>query len=151
MAIIKKNTGNPNQAPIYICRFYAAVFGNVDRHRDKIHKGAFADAIKSGRLPMVYCHDYKEPISKKVTTTEDDFGLLIEAEVPYLGAGKKFIDEYYNGMAEGYSFGFQYGDIEWNDKGNYLDVFTIKEIYEVSPASVPCNDKTKTVEVKPKQ
>lgn len=69
-------------------RAYASVFGNVDSYGDVVEKGAFARSIKEWEdsgdtLPLLWGHNTLDPdfnIGGVKKATEDDHGLLIEAE-----------------------------------------------------------------------
>jgi len=140
----KQNTAN---VPIYRAKFYASIFGNIDRARDKMIKGAFSETIKDAEIPFIYGHDYNRPIIAKTTLSEDDTGLLVTAEFPYINDGKKFVDDALNKVAKTFSFGFDYEDIEYIGKDAGNDYFEIRKVklYEVSTAAVPCNTEAKLV------
>lgn len=67
---------------------YASVFGNVDSYGDVVEKGAFSRTIKEWEeredvLPLLWGHNTSDPdynIGAVVKASEDDTGLLIEAE-----------------------------------------------------------------------
>lgn len=70
-------------------RAYASVFGNVDSYGDIVEKGAFLDTLaewdtKGVPIPLLWGHDMHDPFSNiggVFKATEDDTGLLVEAEL----------------------------------------------------------------------
>jgi HK97 family phage prohead protease len=143
---LKKQKQNTNGVPIYRAKFYASIFNNIDRTGDMMLKGAFTNTLKDAEIPFVYGHDYNRPILAKCTLIEDDKGLLVTADIPYINDGKKYIDDYYNGVSYTHSFGFDYVDLDYNKEN---DCFLINEviIYEVSTAAVPANPLARTISI----
>lgn len=61
---------------------YLAVYGNVDSYGDRIRPGAFraslkAAALKKRKFPVLWQHDWNEPIGVFEELTEDDGGLYV--------------------------------------------------------------------------
>lgn len=138
---------------------YGAVFGNIDHHRDVIHKGAFARSLKEhgekGTWPMMFLNHYDKEIGEYLEIKEDDIGLFLR--------GKLWVDgphpdpdalKAYRGMKKergkmGLSIGFMpyEGGEEFNKAGGYYDLKAL-ELFEISPVYFPANDLARVEAVK---
>ena len=61
---------------------YLAVFDNVDRGGDIIHKGAFIKGLKEYTPSLFWMHNLDEPLGVFVSIVEDKKGLYVEAKMP---------------------------------------------------------------------
>ncbi|MFZ4687717.1 MAG: HK97 family phage prohead protease [Polymorphobacter sp.] len=84
---------------------YASVFGVPDTGGDVVMPGAFAGA--SGRVPLLWQHDVKEPIGFVESLAEDARGLRVTARVVASGRGAQAAQLLRAGAMDGLSFGYR--------------------------------------------
>ncbi|GAA2141568.1 hypothetical protein GCM10009760_25870 [Kitasatospora kazusensis] len=75
-----------DDAPEGVVRGYVTTFGNSYDigygWQERIERGAFAEQIRSGALPIMWQHDWDAgPIGVTRALTEDEHGVLAEAEL----------------------------------------------------------------------
>ena len=143
-----------------------AVFDNVDDGGDRIHKGAFADAMKEGYPPIVWSHEWGTvPIGVVQDMKETNTGLFVKGRL-FVGEGEDhpLARQVYTAMkSEGgdgrpalreFSFGYRAGEVsypEGEEKAaphHYRDIHTIARLFEVGPTLVGMNPKTELLSVK---
>jgi len=129
---------------------YAAVFDtwsdDLGWFREKIAKGAFADAIKSGDTVALFNHDSNIVLGRRSSGTlrlkEDDKGLYMEVDLPNTQAANDLYALVERGDIKQQSFGFIVESNEWRfaQKPGELDERTItkvRELFDVSPVTFP--------------
>ena len=123
---------------------YGSTFGNIDRTRDIVVKGAFRKSLdrhkKEGTLPsLLLHHDMKRPIGVWSRMEEDEAGLFVEGR---LTKGVRDADEAYNLLKDGalhsMSIGYRVIREEYDRKS---DANLLQEIalHEVSLVTIPAN------------
>lgn len=119
---------------------YGAFFNNVDSHREKIQRGAFAKTIKENknRIKYLWQHDMREPIGKILEIYEDEKGLYLKAKISETDTGKKAMQLVRDGILNEMSIGFETIKDDYETQKN---IRTLKEIklYEVSLVTLASN------------
>lgn len=136
---------------------YAAVFGNVDKVKDKLVKGCFANSIlergpQSGandKILLLWQHDMSEPLGRITVLREDDKGLYFEAEIDEIEIGDRVLKQLESGTLNQFSIGYNYvwEHCDWDDAENCLVVKEVK-LYEISVVSIGCNGQTEYLGLK---
>lgn len=141
---------------------YASTWERVpDSYGDVVARGAFARSLErwealnaEGRyIPLLYGHDTQDPmhnIGRVVAAQEDDYGLLVTAELdadnPLAQYARKLVAE---GRLYQFSFAF---DITASERvkvdGAEARELTGVELYEVSLVQIPANQTATVQEVK---
>lgn len=136
----------------YTFEGYASTFGNVDRGDDAVVKGAFKDCLKelnknatpipnteySKLLPVLWQHEWDEPIGSFVEMKEDDKGLYVKAIMPKDDDFVKgrVIPQMKAGSVSDMSIGFMINDYSINDGVRMLEKLNL---YETSLVTIPMN------------
>jgi HK97 family phage prohead protease len=118
-ALKKKEDGEET-----IATGYLAAFGNIDSHKDIIHKGSFAKSIKERgpesdtprKIAFLYTHNMAQPIGRFTKLEELEKGLYYEATldaIPFVQG--TIIPQLKSGTLNNHSIGYNY---VW-DKGEY--------------------------------
>lgn len=136
---------------------YAAIFGNIDKSRDKLIKGCFSNSIsergpESGandRILLLWQHDMSEPIGRITKLQEDDKGLYFEAVIDDIEIGDRALKQLESGTLNQFSIGYNYvwEHCEWDDEEACLVVKEVK-LYEISVVSIGCNGETEYLGLK---
>lgn len=136
---------------------YAAIFGNIDKSRDKLIKGCFANSIlergpQSGandKILLLWQHDMSEPLGRITVLREDEKGLYFEAVVDEIEAGDRALKQLESGTLNQFSIGYNYvwEKCDWDDGENCLVVKEVK-LYEISVVSIGCNGETEYLGLK---
>lgn len=120
VAQLKKKEGSEE----VIATGYLAAFGNIDSHKDIIHKGAFAKSINERgpeadtprKLAFLYSHMMHIPIGRFLKLEELEKGLYYEAAMDNIPFVKNTIEpQLKSGTLNNHSIGYNY---VW-DKGEY--------------------------------
>lgn len=118
---------------------YAAAFGNVDRVRETIERGAFAKTLQEGvgRLKTFYNHSF--PIGKPQVAKEDDYGLYTEAKISKTARGDEVLELVRDGVISEMSI--MYETIKYEDDAN-AGIRKLKELklYEFGPVDFAANE-----------
>jgi HK97 family phage prohead protease len=119
---------------------YAAVFGNVDDGKDRIHVGAFKEMVKSdGKVKTLYMHDTRRPIGLAVVG-QDSKGLHFDAQLELgLASAREAHIAMKAGLVDGMSIGY---DVLEN--GSSFDVAGVRDLtalklWEISPVTFGMN------------
>lgn len=136
---------------------YAAIFGNIDKSRDKLVKGCFANSIlergpQSGandKILLLWQHDMSEPLGRITVLREDEKGLYFEAVVDEIEAGDRALKQLESGTLNQFSIGYNYvwEKCDWDDEEGCLVVKEVK-LYEISIVSIGCNGETEYLGLK---
>lgn len=136
---------------------YAAIFGNIDKVRDKLVKGCFANSIlergpQSGandKILLLWQHDMSEPLGRITTLREDDKGLYFEAVIDEIEQGDRALKQLESGTLNQFSIGYNYvwEKCDWDDEEACLVVKEVK-LYEISVVSIGCNGETEYLGLK---
>lgn len=127
---------------------YASVFNNIDFDRDIISKGAFSQTINRGiAWPILWQHDYKEPIGVNEAAVEDSYGLLvtglIEVETAHgIRAHVMLKMKAIKGLSIGYRV------INSTTDKNGVRTITEIQMFEYSVVTFPANDKAQVTAIK---
>ena len=126
---------------------YASTFGNIDRVRDVVMKGAFKRCIENNKkIKMLWQHKYSELIGSYTEMSEDDTGLLVKGRIN-LGTekGREAYALMKAGDLDSMSIGYWIIDYEIKD-----DVCYLKEIdlFEISLVTEPANPEAVITAVK---
>ena len=132
----------------------AAVFGNVDSHRDTIRPGAFAASLAAhkaaGTAPaLLWSHDQAKPIGRLTNLAEDDRGLKVEGKFN-LGTtnGRDAYAHAKEGDSTGLSIGYQVpagGATHGKDGTRTLQRVAV---HEISMVTLPSNSQARISGVK---
>lgn len=128
---------------------YAAVFDswseNLGWFREKIQRGAFADAIKNSDTVALFNHDSNIVLGRTSSGTlrlkEDDTGLHMEVDLPDTQAANDLYKLVERGDIHQQSFGFTVETNEWrygeNGEPDERTIVKVKELFDVSPVTFP--------------
>ena len=92
---------------------YGAAFGNKDRDRDVIVKGAFTKTIKEqgpagiGEIWHLLFHDTSKGVSRPSSMEQDNYGLLSVVPMPDTTMGNDTLKMYQAGLYKHHSIGYQ--------------------------------------------
>lgn len=119
---------------------YAAIFGNVDDGKDRIHADAFKEIVKSdGKVKTLYMHDMRRPIGL-ATVGMDSKGLHFDAQLELgLATAREAHVAMKAGLIDGMSIGY---DVLENgssfDEQGVRDLTALK-LWEISPVTFGMN------------
>lgn len=133
---------------------YGSVFGERDSYRDVVIKGAFSDSLdqdfaaKKRKVPMLWQHDYRQPIGVYTVVKEDSHGLYVEGEINMdVQKGVEAHALMKQGALTGLSIGYETIGEEW-DKEELVRKLTKVKLYEISPVTFPAGDSARVSAVK---
>jgi len=116
---------------------YASVFGVIDTHNDLVVKGAFKNA-ESHKVKLLWQHDVTKPIGIISLLKEDEYGLLLEAEINInTVAGAEAAELIKQKAVAGLSIGFSINSSDYNKEGSR--VISDVELREISIVTFPAN------------
>ena len=116
---------------------YASVFGVIDTHNDLVEKGAFKNA-ESHKVKLLWQHDVTKPIGIISLLKEDEYGLLLEAEINInTVAGAEAVELIKQKAVAGLSIGFSINSSDYNKEGSR--VISDVELREISIVTFPAN------------
>ncbi|MDG1436320.1 MAG: HK97 family phage prohead protease [Rickettsiaceae bacterium] len=116
---------------------YASVFGVVDSQNDIIEKGAFKEA-EGKNVKLLWQHDSTKPIGVINFIKEDEYGLIIEAEINNnTVAGFEASALVKQQAVGGLSIGFTIKSSDYNKEGSR--VVQEVELREISIVTFPYN------------
>lgn len=130
---------------------YAAIFGNIDKAKDKLIKGCFSKSIEdrgplssaNDKIILLWQHDQREPIGRITELKEDEKGLYFEAVLDEIEQADRVLKQLESGTLNQFSIGYTY--VWENCKYDSDELCTIvKEVklYEISVVSIGCNAET---------
>lgn len=125
-----------------VARF--STFDIVDREGDIVRASAFTDGQA---VPMVWAHDWHQPIGKGVVRVTKDHARFEGDFFPTNAGQEARAAVRAMGDLQQWSWGFRVLDTQPNDKIRGYDV-TGAEVFEVSPVLVGANQATATLAVK---
>lgn len=124
---------------------YAAVFDQETDiggyFREKVAKGAFAEAIGRDDIHALFNHDYQHVLGRAKAGTlrlsEDDHGLKVEITLPDTQTARDLAENIRAGNIDQMSFAFtmQGGLQEWDETGD-TPIRTIKKVGELWEVSI---------------
>jgi len=130
---------------------YLAAFGNKDSDDDILIRGCFAKSLQdrgvqsttARKIAYLKYHDFKLPLGRFTTLTEDEKGLYFEAEIDNTALGDETLIQYASGTLNQHSIGYRY---IW-DKVEYdkeTDTYIVKEVnlFEGSVVVMGANENT---------
>lgn len=131
---------------------YGSVFGNVDSYNDIVEKGAFDRFLsEKTELPILWQHDYRNPIGVWTSFQEDEHGLLLNGKllVDEVQQAKEAYALVKNKAIKGLSIGYMVTDCCFEVK-NDICVRRIKEaeLFEVSLVTFPANEEAQIQSLK---
>jgi len=125
---------------------YASVFGVIDTHNDVLLKGAFKNA-ESHKVKLLWQHDTTKPIGVIRLLKEDEYGLLLEAEINNnTVAGSEASELVKQQAVGGLSIGFAINSSDYNKEGSR--VIDDVELREISIVTFPANKHAEIQHVK---
>ena len=128
-----------------------SVFENKDSDNDIIHKGAFADSIKTAKElgkfpPGIWSHDWKSPVARTDDAYEDSEGLNVLAQFNMkTQRGRETFYDIEQKIITEYSFGFT--NTVFSRKDDVRHITNLKWM-EWSPVLIGANRQTRTESVK---
>jgi len=133
---------------------YGAVFGNIDLDGDVIKKGAFKKSLSEWRKrkklpPVVWQHQFSEPIGPHTLMEEDDRGLKTEGillidDIPRARQARALLKA---NAIDGLSIGFSVR-MAVDDRKMGARVLTEIDLYEVSIVTAAANPEATVTAVK---
>lgn len=130
---------------------YAAVFGNVDLHRDIIHPGAFTKTLRE-RLPknlIKVRFQHRDPIGLPLHAEEDSKGLFTRSKISATPLGDSVLQLARDGVVDRMSIG--YGVVKWEpeeQEGRHITHLKELKLYEYSLTDLPANEEAIITTVK---
>lgn len=116
---------------------YASVFGVIDSQNDIIEKGAFKDT-EGKNVKLLWQHDSTKPIGVINFLKEDEYGLIIEAEINNnTVAGFEASALVKQQAVGGLSIGFSIKSFDYNEEGSR--VIQEVQLREISIVTFPSN------------
>lgn len=133
-----------------------SVFNMIDSDGDVVVKGAVKSGFpKSGNVPMVWSHDWKQPIGKGIIDQDDNKATFKGKFFMDTEAGQEAYKLVKNmGDLQQWSFGYEVNEYEngefKDNKGEEQNVRYLKDlsVFEVSPVLVGANRETYTLAMK---
>lgn len=125
---------------------YASVFDIIDSQNDVIIKGAFKNTNKD-KVKLLWQHDVSKPIGVITLLKEDEYGLLIEAEINNKTiSGNEAIELVKQKAVAGLSVGFSIKSSDYDKDGSRIiqDV----ELMEISIVTFPSNKQAEIQQIK---
>jgi HK97 family phage prohead protease len=118
---------------------YANVFNHIDADNDVVLQGAF-DFGNDPPLPLLWQHDYKQPIGKVVACHCDEVSLLVKGDI-FLDLQQAREAEILisNAVTNYLSIGFEVIDCYYKDNIRFISAL---KLHEVSVVTFPANSKT---------
>ena len=126
---------------------YAAVFDKYSEDlggfKERIEKGAFADAISISDVRALFNHDANYILARNTYGTlrlmEDEVGLKYEFEMPKTSFGNDLLQMIKRGDVNQSSFGFTVENDTWSEKDGMVvrTINKVKRLYDVSPVTYP--------------
>lgn len=139
-----------------------AVFGNVDRGKDRVERGAFKRSLaERGMPPVVWSHNWDiPPIGVVTEAVENNEGLRIKGRL-FVGEGEDHpvARQVYTAMKSSggdgksplreFSFGYEVRDSEVKtEDGEEIRVLKDVDLFEVGPTLMGMNPATRLVGIK---
>jgi len=128
---------------------YGSTFGNIDQANDIVEMGAFRETIAvKQKIPMLWQHDYKQPIGLFKNMREDSKGLFVEGEInKNTRVGMEAYSLLKQGALDGLSIGFRAKEWAYDTQ---KDIRLIKsvDLLEVSLVTFPCNMAATATDIK---
>src|SRR5690606_7913357 len=125
---------------------YGSVFGELDSYRDIVMPGAFAKSLaedfdaKDRLVPMLWQHDYFNPIGVYDVIREDSKGLYVEGACNMeVQQGRECHALMKQGALTGLSIGYTTVVSEWDEKALTRKLIEVN-LWEVSPVTFPAGD-----------
>lgn len=119
---------------------YASTFGNVDRVRDVVIKGAFEQTIEedfsNGRIKTLWQH--MDPLGMPTHMEEDSKGLFVKARVSKTTLGQDALILMSDGVVDRMSIGYQVREEDEREDG-VRELKNLK-LFEFSPVLFPANE-----------
>lgn len=121
---------------------YGAIFGNIDRGRDVVNKGAFSESLKTDhKVKMLWQHDPYQPIGVWDEVYEDEKGLRVKGKIlADVKAGQEAAALVKAGAINGLSIGYRV--LEFSEEkvdGSWVRYVEKAELWEVSLVTFPMN------------
>lgn len=117
---------------------YVSTFGNVDLGGDVIHKGAFADTLKSGaKVRFLYAHDARQVLGTAVSLKEDDKGVFGRFRISKTRLGEEVHTLLKDGALDSFSIGYIPTTFDFDDNG--IRHLKAVELLESSVVAIPMN------------
>lgn len=132
---------------------YASVFGAVDSYGTVWTRGCFKDTLaqyaeKHRSIPMLWSHDWQEPIGLYTRVYEDDHGLFVEGKIiTEIPKGRQIYTLMKSGVVTGLSVCVSIDEYEYFEDKNLIS-FTKVSLYEISPCVAPSLDEARIEEVR---
>ena len=127
---------------------YASTFGNVDLGGDVIHRGAFADTLKSGPpVRFLYSHNPADVLGVPLSLKEDDKGLLGRWRISKTRLGEDVHTLLKDGALDSFSIGYIPTDYDYDEDAGTRRLMAV-ELLEVSVVAMPMNPQAVVTGVK---
>jgi HK97 family phage prohead protease len=130
---------------------YASVYDTVDLHKDRVEKGAFQEALESGKAApkMLWQHDAAQPIGRWNVVEERTDGLYVEGQLFLeLAQAKEAFILMKEGVVDALSIGFQIVKSRRGKEGRILEKV---QLHEISLVTFPANLEARILQVKDKE
>ena len=123
----------------------------VDLHKDRVEKGAFQEALDSGKAApeIMWQHDAAQPIGRWSVVEERTAGLYVEGQLFLeLARAKEAFVLMKEGVVDALSIGFQIVKSRRGKEGRILEKV---QLHEISLVTFPANLEARILQVKDKE
>ena len=119
---------------------YASLFGELDRARDMMMRGAFAETLSARgirRVPMLFQHDPSEPVGIWLELREDHRGLFARGRlIPEVARGRELLSLLRAGAIDGLSIGFRTSKARIDPRTRIRRIYAV-DLWEISIVTFP--------------
>ena len=147
---LKGMTEPTEEAPHYILKGYASIFGNTDLDGDIIERGAFVKSLGERTPLLLVNHKMTElPVGVIREAREDEKGLYFEAALPKADTlvRDRLAPQLAIGAIKGVSIGFRTTDSEPIKNGRGRRIKSA-DLFEISVVNLPANPRAHVASVK---
>ena len=116
---------------------YAAIFDRPDRGGDVVRAGAFARAVKSEAVPLLWQHERARPIGRIEYLAEDGRGLRVIGRLSSGAAGNEAAALIRDGALGGLSFGYRVREAKGESGGSGIRELLDVDLVEISLVTFP--------------
>ncbi len=138
-----------NGKKYFVFKGYGSTFGNIDRVKDVVIRGAFLKSLKEMMPALCWQHKWDEPLGIFTKCYEDEKGLYFEAKMPLADdfVRGRVAPQMEVGSVKSMSIGYSIDDYNYDEQSGicYLKELTL---WEISPVTIPANKEALITDMK---